>query len=334
MDDTAGGTRASPEDLRRWEMLLRHREHAVTVVRRKYGDRAEAEDCVHDAMLRLAGRDDLDPERLHSLLTRTALNIAVDHRRARRREERAVVRLGGGAMAEAVSPEDLLAERTETERLLATTDELPRRERQVFLLRSAGLSPGEVARFLGLSYKSVEGAYTRARARIRMLLGGVLAWLATRLRRVNSSGGEAAALATVAALLLVGPFFGGDARRSPATGDHHDGDPSGGTAALWTAASQGRPTSPDGSGGRPGRGGGGSGQHGGRPGDDGQHPYAVIGVQHLVVPEPNGGDGQPPLVSTGLIITIGPIKSDPVGATEQCLEQGPTISVTDDFCGN
>jgi RNA polymerase sigma-70 factor (ECF subfamily) len=183
----------------RWEMLLAHRERTVATLQRATRSRAEAEDCVHEAMLRLVRRRDLDPTRVHSLLTRTALHIAMDHLRSRRRRDRAVVRLGGGAMSEVVSPDDLLLEREEARRVAAAVRSLPRRERQVMLLRLAGLSVGETARTLGLSYKSVEGAYTRARARVRGWLGGArLAHRAAALAALRSGrsggGGAGAAL--------------------------------------------------------------------------------------------------------------------------------------------
>ena len=181
-------------------MLLPHRELAVAMVLRSTGDPAEAEDCVHDAMLRLVRREDLDPARVRSLLVRAALHIAIDHRRSAGRRQSAVLRLGGGAAAEVTSPEQVLAERTEAERLLAAVDRLPRRERQVMLLRLAGLSVAETARRLGISVKSVEGAYTRARARVRLLLGGILAWLLDRIRRTASRGETGVAAGTAVAM--------------------------------------------------------------------------------------------------------------------------------------
>ena len=191
-------------------MLLPHRDVAVGMVLRATGSLAEAEDCVHDAMLRLARREDLDASRVRSLLIRAALHIAIDHRRAAAREQAAVVRLGGGARSDTVSPEQVLEQRSEVARVLAAVDSLPRREQQVMKLRLVGLSVAETAVRLGISPKSVEGAYTRARARVRYLLGGLLGWLADRLRRMASTRGEAA-VTTVAALLFAAPAWFGAA---------------------------------------------------------------------------------------------------------------------------
>jgi RNA polymerase sigma factor (sigma-70 family) len=314
-------------------MLLPHREHAISVLRRRRGDRAEAEDCVHDAMLRLVERDDLDPERVGSLLTRAALAIAIDHARAAQRSERAATRLGGGAAAQVVSPDEVLADRVEAERVMAEVERLPRRERQVLLLRLTGFGVGETATRLGLSYKSVEGAYTRARARIRLALGGLLAWIAVRLRRVSSSRGEAA-VATVAALLFAGPFWGGAPLGPPGgAGGAHIGHPPA-LAAAWPGpgaapASRHSPSGPNGA----------SGNGHGRSGDGGSSRPPVPSDRHsvsvpLIVPAPKPVGG-PDILDTGITITYGPIKNlDPVGGVEDCIADGPTISVTQDFCPN
>jgi RNA polymerase sigma-70 factor (ECF subfamily) len=220
LDDDAG------EQARRarWAMLLPHRELAMGMVVRATGSLSEAEDCVHDAMLRLVRRQDLDPRRVRSLLVRASLHIAIDHRRSAAREQSAVVRLGGGVEAEAVSPDQVLARRTEAARVLAAVDSLPRRERQVMLLRLAGLSVAEAAGHLGISVKSVEGAYTRARARIRNLLGGAFGWLADRVRRVASPHAEMAVV-TATALLLAVPGWWSEQPPHPSTTaiPHFDG---------------------------------------------------------------------------------------------------------------
>jgi RNA polymerase sigma factor (sigma-70 family) len=189
---------------RSWELLLRHRDVALAVLLRRTGSVAEAEDSVQEALARLGSRADLDAGRVRALLVRTALGIAAEHRRTATREQAAVVRLAGGTAAQIVSPEALAAQRAEASQLLAAIDALPRRERQVLQLQLSGLSVAEMAARLGISYKSVEGALTRARARVRLILGGLLAWVAERLRRLASSRGETAAT-TVAALLLLVP---------------------------------------------------------------------------------------------------------------------------------
>jgi RNA polymerase sigma-70 factor (ECF subfamily) len=226
-------------------MLLPHRDVALGMVLRATGSMAEAEDCVHDALLRLVRREDLDPTRVRSLLIRAALHLAIDHRRAAQRQQSAVVRLAGGMRSEAISPERELQLRSEAARVLAAIDSLPRRERQVMLLRLAGLTVAETAARLGISPKSVEGAYTRARARVRNLLGGLLTWLADRLRRMASSRGEAAAT-TVAALLFAAPgWLGvGDVSLGPHAAPKGSGSAVGPTAKQRGDADPAKPTPP------------------------------------------------------------------------------------------
>jgi RNA polymerase sigma factor (sigma-70 family) len=187
-----------------WELLLRHRHVAMADLLGKTGSVVAAEDCVQEALLRLGGRASLDPDLARALLVRTARGVDREHRRRAAREQSVLVQLAGMAVAEVVSPEEIAAQREEAARARAALEQLPRREGQALRLQLAGLTVAEIARRLGISYKSVEGALTRARARLRLILGGVVAWVAERLRRAGSSRGEAAAT-TVAALLLLLP---------------------------------------------------------------------------------------------------------------------------------
>lgn len=311
-------------------MLDRHREQAAAVVRRAVGGVIDAEDCVQDAIIRLAGREDLDPTRVRALLTRTALHLAIDQLRARRREERALARLGSDLPRQTVSPEEVAGRRAEVARALAAVDRLPRRERQVMLLRLSGLSVMETAKLLGLSYKSVEGMYTRARARVRLTLGAVLAWLSGKLRRASSPRGETLA-AAVAVFFLAGPLWhnvqpGVEVARVPAASIHpvaagggngHNGGGSGAPHAVLAAQRD-----------RPGDRASGAGHSG--PDHHRQPPFFTTGPVSL--PEPTGPSGQPPLIYFGGITVSGNPPDDPVGYAERCIERGYTVSVTYGGC--
>jgi len=205
----------------------------------------------------------------------------------------------------------------------------------VLLMRLRGFSVGETAALLGLSYKSVEGLYTRARARVRLALGGLLAWIGLRLRRVASSRGEAA-VATVAALLFAGPFWGGGAPLG--NGFAHGGAHARPGAALGTAWHD--PSgSPSGRGAAPGPNQWGSGERGRHAGGGpappppGDHRTRVSVPLAVPAPQPVGG---PDLLNTGITISYGPVQNlDPVGGVEKCMAQGgPKVSLTQDFCGN
>lgn len=314
-------------------MLERHREQAMAAVQRATVDASEAEDCVQEALLRLALRNDLDPSRVRSLLTRTAMGIAIDRLRARGRAERLAIRLGGGMAAQTVSPEQVAGDRADLRRAFLAISSLPWSERRVLLLRVSGMSIAETARHLGVTQKSVEGAFTRARARLRILVGGALAWVAARLRRAPSQSGEAIA-AAVAVLLFVSPLW------------HHDGaggvGPRGAAPqTLRTApafSAQGGTRAPATAGPLPGvlalrARPGGSANDGGERGR--QTAPMVIGTGSIRVNPPPSDQGTvPPIYFGGVGITWGPNQSiDPVNGIEKCLQQGgPEISLSHGGC--
>lgn len=153
---------------RRWRALEPHREKAIAVVRRLVGGYLDPEDCVHDAMVRVVQWGDPDPERGRGLLLRAVRQVAIDRFRTMNRAERAFMRLGGlERNGRVVSPEEVVIDRDEVRQALAMLANLTTREREVMELRLRGLSPAETAERLGLTLKSVEAAYSRARARFR-----------------------------------------------------------------------------------------------------------------------------------------------------------------------
>ncbi len=309
-------------------MLERYREQAIAAVQRVVGDAAEAEDCVQEAMLRLAQRGDLDPARVRSLLTRAALHIAIDRHRSRQRAERALERMRD-QVADVVSPEQIVSDRAEAARVRAAIDVLPRRERQVMLLRLSGLSVLETAKLLGLSYKSVEGAYTRARAHVRAALMGGLAWLLDRMRRVAVPRDQAI-VAAAALLFFASPAWlhrGPDGAASPPavanapatlratsvdTASTPGADASHGRAGHDQPASDVRANA----------------ARGGGPGRQHQPPPTIVGTGPLTVEGPNGGNGKPPLIYFGGVSVTGSPEPDPIGAFEACIENGgPNLKV-------
>jgi RNA polymerase sigma factor (sigma-70 family) len=306
----------------RWLMLDSHRDEAIAAIRRRFGDTADAEDCVQDAIVRLVQRGDLDPDRVGSLLIRTALHIAYDRLRAQRRQELAALRLGGDAASEVVSPEKVVADRADVARVMNVVDTLPEREQAVMRMRLAGLSVGETARLLGVTYKSIEGTYTRARARIRLVLGTALAWLLDRLRRTPHQPGEAFA-AAVAVLFFAAPFW------------HQDAGVGGGSSDRTTPVLASQALAPQQQPGVgpsvlvwPGSAVAGELHASSRASDDGRRGHeppreTYVSTPPTVIPDPRGG-GQPPLLYVGgVTVTGGPVQDiDPVGGVERCLAQG------------
>jgi RNA polymerase sigma factor (TIGR02999 family) len=130
---------------------------------------------VHEAYLKLAGHEGTgwrDRSRFLAIASRAMRQILVDHARARRRQKR-----GGGAIvvtlrtdvgSGAEEPVDLLALDMALDKLAAHDARLG----QVVECRFfGGLTAEETAGALGVSLRTVERDWTRARAHLVVLLG-------------------------------------------------------------------------------------------------------------------------------------------------------------------
>ena len=206
----------------RWALVAPHRDRLLVIAQRRCPTAEDAEDCVHEAMVRAVAYPALDPGRVGPLLSTLVLRVAVDHARKRSRELRGRHRLVTVASQSQQAPDEAVADHDEAVWLAAQLTRLPERERQVFARRAAGLSVGETATTLELTYKSVESAFTRARGRLRLWATGTALALGALLRRQRSRPALAAALvASVASVAcLVGPSPFGRSH-----GTDHDGPP-------------------------------------------------------------------------------------------------------------
>jgi RNA polymerase sigma factor (sigma-70 family) len=192
----------------RWQAMSRVRDDVLRRVGRLDSD--DAEDCLHEAMLRAAVRPDLDLDsrRLVPYLVQATRWRAVDRRRAREASTRASTRLAVDSTEEQVSPEDVVAVHDLADSLLRAVHELPLRERDVIRHRAAGFDARETARRLGISYKAQEGALTRARSKLMLVVAAGAATVAGALRRVTSSRTRTGLTASLAAAVLVGVPWG------------------------------------------------------------------------------------------------------------------------------
>ncbi|HXA29476.1 MAG TPA: sigma-70 family RNA polymerase sigma factor [Candidatus Angelobacter sp.] len=168
----------------RWALVLPHREHMLNVARRRCPSQEDAEDCVHEAMLRVAEFDRLEPERVGALLTSVTVRLAVDMHRARERARRHLPRLVS-VPAQHQPPDEAVLDSDQARWLAAQLERLPERERDVLRERAAGYSMGEAAARLSLSYKAVESAFTRGRLRMRAWAGAGVLLVAEYLRRLR-----------------------------------------------------------------------------------------------------------------------------------------------------
>jgi DNA-binding CsgD family transcriptional regulator len=135
------------------------------------------------------------------------MRLAVDQHRQPLRRRAALRRLFASTVAR--SPEDEALDRLDARRMLGFADHLAAHERSVLLLRAQGVAAAEVAGELGVSYKSVEGAYTRARRKLRAAAGATAALAALGLRHllrgISATPAMAAAMATLAVLAVPMP---------------------------------------------------------------------------------------------------------------------------------
>lgn len=184
----------------RWTLVAQHRERLLRLLRTRCTTHQDAEDCAHEAMLRVATFPRLDPERAAQMLTVVALRLAVDEHRRPQRRRRALLRMFASTVAR--SPEDVALDRIAATQALAHTTQLGAAERSVLMLRAQGAGAAEVAGELGLSYKSAESAYTRARRKMRAAAAATVAMVGLAARHVLSGPSTASAMC-VAALAVV-----------------------------------------------------------------------------------------------------------------------------------
>lgn len=166
--DTKENERAvtRPHSPERWALLLPHRDRLVRVATGKLGDPTEAEDCVHESLIRALAFTDLESERVGAFLTTVVSRLCVDRHRANARARRTAPRLWAGGHA---GFEDSVCDRVVGARLHSRLDELPPRERDVLQSRADGWSVRETAERLQISLKAAESAFTRGRAKMLAL---------------------------------------------------------------------------------------------------------------------------------------------------------------------
>ncbi|MER6083741.1 sigma-70 family RNA polymerase sigma factor [Streptomyces sp. NPDC001833] len=192
----------------RWLRMWSQREQLLRVARRRSVSQEDAEDAVHEAMLRAAERPDLDDERLGAWLTTVTMRLCVDrHRQVNREAE-----VGSRPTLVAPGPvpvEDAVCDRAEAKWLAVRSGELPARQAEALRLKSEDLDVGQVAARMGLSYRTVESLLARARRTLRASLAGTLGLVLFLLGRGRpGAGGKAhtVAVASTAATLVVAGF--------------------------------------------------------------------------------------------------------------------------------
>jgi RNA polymerase sigma factor (sigma-70 family) len=154
----------APGSAGRWLLVLPHRARLVRLAAARLGNTSEAEDCVHEAMLRTCLYAHLDEDRVGSFLSTVVIRLCVDRHRSSSRARVAWSKVGEPADDE--GPEDLVCNQLTGAWLMERLESLSSRERGILTARAGGLSTREAARWLGITDKAAESAFTRGRAKL------------------------------------------------------------------------------------------------------------------------------------------------------------------------
>lgn len=156
------------------QALLGHYEMLVEAVRRRFGDRAFAQEVVNELCVHLLEKPAMDDVRdPRALLRRMAMHLAIDHYRARARRpevalEPEALNLQAGPQAALSAPELAVAAAQRHRMLLAAIEQLPPVCRDAFILTKLyamtqdeaaarlGVSRGMVARHLARALQSLQ----------------------------------------------------------------------------------------------------------------------------------------------------------------------------------
>ncbi|TXI09384.1 MAG: sigma-70 family RNA polymerase sigma factor [Rhizobium sp.] len=199
-------------DEKKWlaEKFEANRPHLRAVAYRMLGSRAEAEDAVQEAWLRLVRHDASDIENLGGWLTTVTARICLDLLRARksRREEPLTIRVPEPAVAHeagnGTDPEhDALLADSVGLALLVVLEKLNPAERLAFVLHDMfDVSFDDIAPILGRTAVATRQLASRARRRVRDTPSATEADL-TRQRHVVDAFFTASRLGDMQALMAV-----------------------------------------------------------------------------------------------------------------------------------
>jgi RNA polymerase sigma factor (sigma-70 family) len=136
----------------RWQQVAQHRERLLRLARTRTRTLEDAEDIVHEAMLRCVTFENLEAERVGQFLTVVTVRLCADF-----------VRSQEGAISVSTTGPDV--DRAHQLLVLARMlDALPTRQREILTMCANGNSVEDIASRQRMSYKAVEHALERARS--------------------------------------------------------------------------------------------------------------------------------------------------------------------------
>lgn len=193
------------EDRARWRRVWEQRPALLRLARRRTASREDAEDAVHEALLRAAQTPHISDEHLGAWLTTVTVRLCVDAHRRRQREERAWARAAPLRAVEGF--EEGLCDQAEAAWLARPAADLPLRQAEALHLRASGLTIAQLAQRLGTSPKAVESLLGRARSAFKARWAGTLVALAVVwrgvIRGLRSAGTGPVLAASAAAMALL-----------------------------------------------------------------------------------------------------------------------------------
>jgi RNA polymerase sigma factor (sigma-70 family) len=162
-------TRVRAVDDRFWDECVRARPHLVRIASRHAPAPSQAEDIVHDALLRAAEFDRLDLDRLQPFLVTVVKRLCVDDARRTGVASRAY----GHPRLEPCAPRDpaeLACDRAEASWAAGKLSDLAPRERTLVAMAAGGLSQSDIAAAHGTTVGATQTALHRVRGKIRTWL--------------------------------------------------------------------------------------------------------------------------------------------------------------------
>ncbi|RJQ77116.1 sigma-70 family RNA polymerase sigma factor [Pseudonocardiaceae bacterium YIM PH 21723] len=150
-----------------WEECIRIRPYLIRIATRYCAAPAQAEDIVHDALLRAAEFTNLDITRLRPFLVTVVKRLCADDARRRMVATRlgTHTKLHPGVVED---PADTACDRAEARWLASRLGLLSQRERSLVLMVANGLGHGEIAKELNTTPRAAQSALCRIRRRIRV----------------------------------------------------------------------------------------------------------------------------------------------------------------------
>ncbi|AHH95166.1 hypothetical protein GCM10010174_55700 [Kutzneria viridogrisea] len=152
--------------VRFWEECAKFRPQLVGIASRHSGGPSQAEDIVHDALVRAAGFSELDLDRLHPFLVTVVKRLCADEARRNSTANRAYANPKLHPEP-AVDPAERTCDRAEADWVASKLPRLTEYERSLVSLVAKGYPHNDIARILGTTPRATQTAICRVRGKIK-----------------------------------------------------------------------------------------------------------------------------------------------------------------------